>query len=301
MNKKVLIYLGIIIGTFSLFSCGGEEDKKPPKHLGGSGVNNTIDNTAINKIIESFSSPVEMAALIEDMKVPYSKKYLVPTDNADDFDTNFKKALGLGMLSSDLGYLNVYHKQNGIVEYLTAIKRISDDLDIDKYFDFQTLKRLASNNDNLDSLMFLSVHSYHQMDEHLRETERSDLSALMVTGVWIEGLFLAVKVNEYANSNTLRDRIGGQKTILYDLIKVLKAFSSKPYFNDLISKFVELQTAYEAVQIRTESSGEVQTIIEDDGTELIIDNEYTVVDMTDEQLNEIAKLIENIRNSLIKE
>ena len=280
-------------------SCsGGETDPDKLPDFTNTGEANTVNTEAVNKIIESFSSPIEMAALIESMKVPYSKKYLVPTEKAGDFDTNFKKALGLGMLSSDLGYLNVYHKQNEIIEYLTAIKRISDDLDVDKFFEFQTLKRLATNSDNLDSLMFLSVKSYHNMDAHLRETERSDLSALMVTGVWLEGLYLAVKVNEYANDPSLRDRIGEQKTIINDMLKVLNSFKSKPYFDKLIVRFEEMRAAYEGVEITTQTKAS-QEIVDKDGTVLIIDGTYTVVNMTDEQLNEIATIIEKTRDSVI--
>lgn len=299
MNIRVLIITCVVASLFLSYGCGGSDPVyKPDPNTSHKPENDAVDKEAIDKIIESFSSPIEMAALIEDMKVPYSQKYLVPSDNVDDFDTAFKKALGLGLLSSDLGYLNVYHKQSGIVEYLTLIKRISDDLDIDQFFDFQTMKRLATNSDNLDSLMFLSVNSYHQMDQYLRDTERSDLSALMVTGVWLEGLFLAVKVNEYANNSDLRDRIGEQKSILNDLIKVMKAFSDKPYFTNLTVKFEELRDAYEGVEIKTET-GESKTIVDENGGTLIIPGDYTVVMMTDEQLNEIAKIVEKTRNSII--
>jgi hypothetical protein len=293
MNKKILFFL---LSLFVAVSCGNNTTK-PPDNI-GTEDGPVVDPEAINKIIESFSSPIETAALIEDLKVPYSNKYLIATDVAADFDSNYKKALGLGMLSSDLGYLNVYHRTNSIVEYLTVIRRLSNDLDVDQFFDFQTLKRLATNSEHLDSLMFMSVNSYNRMDEHLRKTQRSDLSALMVTGVWLEGLYLACQVNKQANNKEFRDRIGEQKNILNDLILVLKFFDKKPHFSEIIADFTDLKEAYENVKITTKV-GESKTQKDDKGRTIITQDEYTVVDMSDEQLAEITKLVEKIRNKLI--
>lgn len=299
MTYKYL-YVILLSFTITLFSCGGEEEEEVdiPDEVIESGNNAPeIDPGPINRVIESFSSPIEMAASIENMNIPYSQKILVPTEVADNMDSNFKKAVGLGMLSADLGYLNVYKKTNTIVEYLTVIKRLSDDLDIDQFFDFQTLKRLATNSDNLDSLMYLSVSSHNRMDKHLRETRRSDLSALMVTGVWIEGLYLATSVNEMKKDKEMRDKIGEQKNILSDLYYVLKFFEKRPHFKDLILMFDDLKEAYEGVNIRIEKGESKAEVI--DGVYTVIQDEYTVVEMTDEQFVEITDNIKKIRNKLI--
>ena len=80
-----------------------------------------INEDAINELIGSFSSPVEMAALMSSLEVPFSKKYLIDPTLTEDYDTNNKKAFALGILSADLGYLNVYERSTLIVEYLSAI------------------------------------------------------------------------------------------------------------------------------------------------------------------------------------
>ncbi len=303
MLKKLLFIFGIGL-LFTVFtSCGnGSNDDEPnfddiPEDVPETA--NQIDENAINGILESFSSPVEMAALIEDLGVPFSKKYLCSPDLASDYDTNFKKALGLGVLSADLGYLNVYEKTAEIVNYLTVIKSISDELNIGQFFDFQTLKRLATNNDNMDSLMFLSVNSFHQMDEHLRKNNRSNLSALVVTGVWLEGLYLATQIiKEDASSAALRDRIGEQKLVLTDLFRILQVYKSQDKnFENLVVDFEELNKAYEPVII-TFIEGETRTE-EIDGVTVVIQEDKSEVEMTDEQLDKIVNIVEKIRNKLI--
>ncbi len=298
-NWKIYVFLLLLAGV--IYSCGEEADDEnvitAEETEDLSRV--TLDPSKINALIESFPSPMEMAATIEDMKVPYSKKYLVPTELASDFDSNFEKALGLGMLSADLGYLNVYARKNAIVEYLTTIKRLADALDVDQFFDFQTLKRLATNSTDLDSLMTMSTTSYLGMDRHLRETRRSDLSALMITGVWLEGQYLSCKVNTFKENQKVKEIIVGQKDILKELLTVLDFFKDKARFNPMNESFNELLTLYDEVEIKLIDDKEDQVYYDKDSIQVIIPGEYTEINYTPETFKKISDKIIQIRNNLI--
>ncbi len=301
MIKKIffVILIGLLVTSYT--SCSDADSDDPDFTDINDGFKEDvqkIDENAINGILESFSSPVEMAALIEDLGVPFSKKYLASPEVADDYDTNFKKAIGLGVLSADLGYLNVYAKTGEIVNYLAVIKSIADELNIGQFFDFQTLKRLATNNDNMDSLMFLSVNSFHQMDEHLRKNNRSNLSALVVTGVWMEGLYLATQIAKEDPTKSLRDRVGEQQMILTDLYKILEVYQSQDKnFEKLVQDFQELNKVYEPVKISFVEG--VTETVEIDGITVVIQKDSSIVEMSDEQLSKIIEVTEKIRNKLI--
>jgi len=295
---KNLIYIISIVLIFA--SCGDGSDNTIDGPLEDDGpVNIEIDPEKINWLIESFPSPIEMAATIKDLDVPYSKKNLVPTETVGDFDSNFEKALGLGMLSADLGYLNVYGRKNAIVEYLTSIKRLADALDVDQFFDFQTLKRLAANSSDLQELMYLSVTSYHDMDEHLRKTKRSDLSALMITGVWIEGQYLSAKVNQFKSDKRTEEIIVGQKDILKELLEVLDFFKEKAHFGEMNKNFHDLLNLYDNIKI-TIVEGEDKITMQD--SIMVIDpGEHTTIEYTQEDLEKISNKIIQIRNNLISQ
>jgi hypothetical protein len=299
MGKRIVLF--ILIAAFFV-SCGdgGSDEVIGPNEDDTSGTTVQIDPEQINSLIESFPSPIEMAATIEDLQVPYSKKYLVATETAADFDSNFEKALGLGMLSADLGYLNVYARKNAIVEYLTSIKRLADALDVDQFFEFQTLKRLATNSTDLDSLMFLSVTSYHDMDEHLRNTRRSDLSALMITGVWVEGQYLACKVNEFKSDKRTEEIIAGQKDILKELLTVLEFFNDKSRFKTMNKQFNELLVLFDKVEIEF-TEGEDELFYDQDSIPVIIPGDKTLIHYSQEDLKSISDKIINIRNNLISQ
>ena len=144
-----------------------------------------ISEQAMEDIVQNISSPVEIAALIKAVGVPFSKDYLATTDFVDDYNTSFEKAIGLGIFGADLGYQNMYNKTGGVIDYISAIRTLAEGIRVGQFFDFSTLKRLATNNQNLDSLMYISVQNFNQMDRYLRENNRSNLSSLIVAGVWI--------------------------------------------------------------------------------------------------------------------
>ncbi len=302
-NSFYIIFIGIL--GLSLTFCGGGNtndesiDEGLEKLLEDEEDVVVVSEAEIDDIIQSLPSPAEMAALIESLGVPFSKSYLASPEQADDYDTNFKKALGLGILSADLGYLNVYAQTNESVNYLATIRKISDDLNVGQFFDFQTLKRLATSNENMDSLMFLSQNSFREMDSHLRKNSRSNLSALVVTGVWMESMYLLTQiVSDGSDDKDLSDRIGEQKVILEMLNKVLQVYKVQDKnFKELATDFEELKMAYTDVDITFEP-GPVTTVMID-GIEVVTTEDKSTVTMTESQLNTIIDLVERIRNKLI--
>ncbi|MEA3451596.1 MAG: hypothetical protein U9Q83_06790 [Bacteroidota bacterium] len=258
-----------------------------------------INEDQINEIISSFSSPVEMAALMNSFEVPFSKKYIADPAVTEDYDTNVKKALALGILSADLGYLNVYERSSLIVEYLSAIKRISDDLRVSQFFNFQSLKRLATSKDNIDSLLFLSVQSFQGMDSHLRSSGRSNLSLLVITGVWLEGLYLLTQVAKENKNQKLIERIGEQKILFNLLYPIYKIYIDDPYFAKLVDEFKEFQNIFEKINI-TYQQGDPETKIID-GRVTVIQHDMSIVEISDTQLEQITKTTEKIRNKLLNQ
>lgn len=256
-----------------------------------------ITEEVLVEIIDNIASPVEMAALMNRLGVPFSKEYLASTSSVDALNTNFQMAYKLGVFGADLGYLNMYGKTASAIEYISAIKTLADELSVGQFFDYTTLKRLATSNQNLDSLLFLSVHSYNEMDSYLRETHRSYLSSLMVTGLWVEGLFLATQVAKGDPNPAISERIGEQKIIITDILNVLNLYKKDPRFNELIQSLENLNVEFKKINI-TYEIGEPETI-EKDGMLVIVQHEKSIVEISDEQLNRIIEKTEKIRNKLI--
>jgi len=263
-----------------------------------SGEAEKLSAEAIAEISKNISSPVEIANLLQTMAVPFSPDYLASSVNPNQQATAFDKAMTLGILGADLGYLNMYEKTGSSLDMLSSIKKLAEGIRVGQYFDFETIKRLSLNKSNLDSLLFLSIDSYNKIDKYLRDNDRGQLSALMIIGVWIEGQYLATQVIKEYPDPMLRDRIGEQKIILNDLIMLASPYCTRdPEFNSLCKDLHEIKQVYRNVRI-TYSIGEPVSV-EKNGALVVTQTETSKVNMTDEQLDSIVTLTKSIRNKLI--
>ena len=206
--------------------------------------------------------------------------------------------MNLGVLGADMGYLNMYNKTGAVINYITAIKELSDELKVGQFFNFETLKRLATNSENIDSLMYMSISAFDKMDAYLVENNRGSLSSLLVTGVWIEGIYLATQVVKENDNPTIRERVAEQRIVLEQLLLVLSHYSKDQQFFNLIKELRKIETALLKVKI-IEEEGEAE-MVEVDGVLMVVSNTTTTVEMTDEQLDEIIVAVEQVRNYIIK-
>jgi len=253
-----------------------------------------ISSETMSEIIENIASPIEVAALISSLNIPFSTSYLADPEKLSTNTTSFEMAYSLGALSADLGYLNMYEKTGTAVNYLSSINRLADAIQIGQFFDFATIKRLATTSSDLDSLMFISINSFNNMDNYLRETDRSNLSALMIAGVWMEGLYLATQVAVQNSSEDLKSMIGEQKIILNDLLLVLNNFKNETVIAGYIADLETIKQTYADVKI-TYEVGEPETV-EKDGMLMVVQSETSTVTMSDETLNQIIVTTQKIRD-----
>ncbi len=259
----------------------------------------SFSEESIFEIIQSLPSPLEIASLIRESGSKFDQDLLIPANNSELFSIDTEKAMAMGIYAGDLGYINIYEKGHIAFSYLTTVKKIADDLKVGHFFDFETIKRIASNSKKLDSLLYISTMSFEKMDRYLREHKRSKLSVLIVTGTWIESLYLATKVASKNPHDGLKERIAEQKMILDQIMLILTAYEGDDYFSMLIPEMKKLKSEYDKVTM-TYHYEEPETR-EVNGRLVIIDNSYTEINIEDEQLANISKLIEEFRNKIVHE
>jgi len=192
----------------------------------------------------------------------------------------------------------MYEKTGTSINILSDIRKLAEGLKVGQFFDFEALKRLSLNKSNLDSLLFLSIDSYNQIDKYLRDNERGHLSALMIIGVWLEAQHLATQVAEKYPDPILKDRIGEQKIILNDLIMLATPYCTHDKeFISLCKYLQDIKDSYRNVKI-TFTLGEPVSV-EKGGGLVIEQTETSNVEMTDQQLAGITEVTRNIRDRLV--
>lgn len=296
-------YFFVLVVMLMTFSCRNSSNKVsefvfPEADSIPAGEAEKLSSEAIEEITKNITSPVEIANLLQQMAVPFSQDYIASSIDANKQTTSFQKAITLGILGADLGYLNMYEKTGSSIDILSSIRKLAEGIRVGQFFDFETIKRLSLNKSNLDSLLFLSIDSYTQIDKYLRDNDRGQLSSLMIIGVWIEGQYLATQVMKEYPDPMLRDRIGEQKIILNDLIMLASPYCGHDTeFRSLCQDLQNIREAYRDIKI-TYTLGEPESV-EENGGLVIRQTETSVVEMTDEHLASIIKESKNIRDKLI--
>jgi hypothetical protein len=82
----------------------------------------TISEAVIGDILQQIPSPLEISVLLKESGKKYNVNYLNSPDNLAKYNSNYKKALNLGIYGTDLGYTNIYEQNQDGVKYMASIK-----------------------------------------------------------------------------------------------------------------------------------------------------------------------------------
>jgi len=237
MQKKILF---IFISIVFLTACHSDKKTETEHAL-------LVLDCGSCELRDKFVSQVEMASLIQELGVPFSSEYLLKTDHISRFTSEFDRTFVIGLFVSDLGYLNIYDQLTDIENLMPILKRLADGVHTGHLIDYANIKRLAVNKTNPDSLMYLSMDGFANIDKYWREQNRSDLSTLLLSGVWLESLYLATQVIKQKENERIEEKIGEQKDILKDLLEMMGRYKSNKNFASLITEFEKIKKAYEGV------------------------------------------------------
>jgi hypothetical protein len=289
----------------------GEKTEDAPEE---NAATSKISEDIISDILQSIPSPLEISQLIKEVSTEYNVSNLNQHSSVNNYNTSYRQALNLGVYSTDLGYCNLYNKNQDILNYLNSVKKLANDLGIGQYFDYETIKRLANSKDNIDSLLNMTQKNFERINTHLREEKREYQSILILSGGWVEAVYLTTLVHKQtkeqlakggANAgkaqeklNKLKEKIGEQKLTLEQVLLVLDIFKTKPNFGGLITDLKELQKIYARVEIVTK---QLPPKLIQQGDELIVqDVNESKVNISDQDLEAISSLVQSIRNKIIK-
>jgi hypothetical protein len=297
MKSIFKYYLPITVLSVALFSCGGNDSTSLDSELGDPSlmVNSKKQAKMLDDLIQSIPSPVEMNMVIKESGASFNASIMHKTADVNKYTTNYQQAFNVGVYTADI---NVYDKTMYSLACISAVKKLSDAIQVGQFFDFEALQRLSKNNNNVDSLQYISINSFNKMDAYLRSQNRGELSVMIVAGAWLEGLHIATQTMKANANDELREKIGEQKIVLESLLKILEMCKQIPEFKKIIENYTKLNNLYKNVKIEY-IQGEPTTKVVD-GQLVIEDTSTSKIVMTDAQLTEITNLVEEIRKDLLK-
>lgn len=282
----------VLLLTLALWSCGSKKEKE----------DNTDEfkqaeeslNDEIKDVVYNIPSPSEIPYMLQASGAEYNQSLLSDRKKADSYLTkNDKMALNLGVYAADIGYLVSYDKTQDAINYVNSAKKLADNLGVLGSFDAELLKRFEANISAKDSLARMVNGAIKETEKYLKNDNRSKPAALMLTGSFIEGLYISTGLIKSYPKNILKDDdrnliltplinvVINQRKSVDELIKMLNTVEQTEPITGLLADLNSLQASYSAMNIE----------------EHLKNNRPDLV-LNDKNLVELTSTIEKIRKSI---
>lgn len=296
--RAITYFIFIVSGfMFLAWSCNSSD----PSQLDNDSINSSDSlnehSKKVKKIFYNVPSPIEMTSVIQKSGALYKPEILNSYKIADKYVNASQQALNLGVYGSDLSYVRLFDQVQLSINYLSAIKRICDELNIPEEQGSFAISRMEKNMDNKDSLLQIISETYSSADAYLKENERGNTATLVILGGWIEALYISTNIIIFDNpkNKDVVDRIAEQKYSLKNLIELIKSYPEDKELQSYLLLLYDLNKVYEAVDIEY-IKGDVVT---DKDKKLTTIYSKAIVKIDKATFEEIKKTTAEIRKKVI--
>jgi len=238
------------------------------------------EDSSMTKKEEAFKSvtkyPIptafEVIKLLNKAGATYILSINNPVENVDKYIATKSKALNLGVYGADLSYASTYQMKQETMNYLKVSKKMIDDLQITSAFNIEFAQRVEKNIDNKDSLIQIISNSFYDTYEFLVNNGKDNTSLLVMTGSWIEGLYLTTQIAIVSkNSEDFLKIVANQKEPLNKLVELMKPYESDKDIAEMAQELKPLVDIYATVgadQITKEQFEQIMKLITDVRTKI---------------------------------
>ncbi len=290
---RLSLYL-LFIATASLLASCGSSNKQEEQNSDEFKQAEESLKDQIEDVVYNIPSPSEIPYLLQATGAEFNQSLLTDVKKVDQYMTRSDKAaLNLGAYVADIGYLSSYDKTQKAIDYLSAAKKLADNLGVVGSFDTEILKQFEANISNKDSLASLLNRAVQKTDKYLKNDSRNKLAAMMLTGSFIESLFISTGlIKTYPKDLLENDQrnliltpliriILQQEKSVDELVRMLSTVEQSNPVTNIQADLAALQASYRALNIEEQ-----------------IKNNRSAMVLTDKHLIEITKIVEKMRKDI---
>lgn len=242
-----------------IFNSCGTKQAKEAEELESVSKEQAFEGVTSYPIPTSF----EVIQLINKAGASYILSICNPVDNASKYFTEKAKALNLGVYGADLAYSTTYQMKQETMNYLNVSKKLIDELNISTGFNRELAQKVEKNIDNKDSLILIITDSFYDSYKYLVENGKDNLSLMVITGSWVEGLYITSQIALTSRNNTEFIKImANQKAPLSKLEELMQPRAQDKEIGELISALKPIVDIYSKVEGETLTNEQFQAIVE---------------------------------------
>jgi len=244
----------------------------------------------------SLPSPIETAMLIKRAGAKFNEELLNPTSNAANYTSNKSMSIAMGVYGADLSYASIFDQTQTVMKYMATSKKIADALGLLSSIDQNIIKRMESNVNDRDSIIRIISETFMNSNSSLKEDNRPALAALILTGGWIEGLYIATSVTKSSKDKELIERIVDQRLSFNDMTKLLEQNSDNPDCAQVLASLAPVKAAFDAIKVQTSNIVPVT----DKDSKITTFKATSKITITEEQFKKLKDETLKLRTAIIK-
>ncbi len=251
LNKNLLhksLAIVIATGVLLFVSCQGGNKSGNQAQTAADSANVKDISQNVKEVVYPLPTPFEMTRMLNTIGVGYSSAILNPVDKAEKYFTDKSKALNLGIYGADVAYAATYDQKQDVKLYLKALKTLVDQLGINIDYSKMLSDEFKEKINNKDTLINIITNTYFETYKDLRGKGNQELSVMMVTGMWVEVMYIATNISKdsYNNSEIVK-MIAKQKDSYLKLLEIMGSMDKNKDIKDLETKFLILKPVYDKV------------------------------------------------------
>jgi len=300
MKRAVAFLFAIVLIVVLCFSCKQRDNKKVKVEHNFSTLksdsNKNEKESSKHEIFYGLLTPTEITAIFKRLHVPYDKATLNPTSNDNQYTSNSKAAINLGIYGVDFGYIKMFSLSQQMIDYIMTIKDMTYKLGIPEKFMMDPLKRIETDVSSPDTILAMINKSYNEIESHLRKDGRESTAGLMLMGGWVEALYLTTQLlyNSEKPDTEVIEKIAQQKYTLTSLLSFMKNYYDDPVVVYYTKKLIFLKRYFDTFDIYFKKGD-----IEVDKSRQVFLASGSETTATLATLNEIKDYIAKLRTEMI--
>ncbi len=295
--QRTTLFAASLAVAVTFAACGSSTDDGNDNAVDTADAQSKVKDVKAQNVFYSIPSPIETTTLLKAAGAKYNSKILNPIENASRYETVAAKALNLGIYGSDLSFTSIFDQTQESMLYLRCTNKLASGLGISGAFDETTTSRIEANMQDRDSLLAIISDSYWNADAYLKENGQPGVSALIVAGGWMEGLYIATQIAATTKNEGIATRIGEQKLSLENLIALLEGYKSEnEAIPAILTQMQDLKKVFDAIPT---ISGET-TAVTDSAKGVSTISNGSSFKLTAPQLKAISDKCAEIRNKMIQ-
>lgn len=169
------------------------------------------------EVLYALPNPIKVSMLIKKWGVGFQSALLHDPAKASGYLTKKNMAVNFGIYITDLTTAGLYEQTQTVLRYKQALQQLVEGLGLQAAVDQKMMKQLEDNINNRNEMLRIISETYSSCTAFLQAEDRHLYALAMLSGGWIEGMYIAASTIDQKSENLLKQLIADNKPT-FDLL-----------------------------------------------------------------------------------